>query len=68
MPKSNLEYWQPKLENNRKRDEANIKALCTAGWRVITVWECELKNAVRDERLSRLYEEITADILTAGKE
>jgi DNA mismatch endonuclease (patch repair protein) len=59
MPKSNLAYWQPKLENNRKRDEVNIKALCADGWNVITVWECELKKSVRDERLIRLYEEIT---------
>lgn len=29
-----------------------------AGWRVITVWECELTKAVRDERLVRLYEQI----------
>ncbi|MBS7075878.1 MAG: very short patch repair endonuclease, partial [Bifidobacterium longum] len=28
------------------------------GWRVITVWECELTKAVRDERLVRLYEQI----------
>lgn len=67
MPKSNLEYWQSKLQNNRKRDEANIKALRAGGWRVVTVWECELKKDVRDERLSQLYEEITANILTAGK-
>jgi DNA mismatch endonuclease (patch repair protein) len=59
MPKSNLAYWQPKLENNRKRDEVNIKALCADGWNVITVWECELKKTTRDERLMRLYEEIT---------
>jgi DNA mismatch endonuclease (patch repair protein) len=60
MPKSNLEYWKPKLERNIHRDEANIKALIADGWRVIVVWECELKKAVRDERLERLYIEVTS--------
>jgi DNA mismatch endonuclease (patch repair protein) len=60
IPKSNLEYWIPKLESNRRRDEANIEALCKDGWRVITVWECELKKAVRNETLVRLYNDITS--------
>ena len=37
------------------RSEAELEA---ADWRVITVWECELTKAVRDERLARLYEQI----------
>jgi DNA mismatch endonuclease (patch repair protein) len=60
MPKSNIDYWKPKLENNRKRDAESITKLEVLGWRVIVVWECELKKAVRDERLARLYEEITS--------
>lgn len=67
MPKSNLDYWKPKLENNRKRDEANVNALRGSGWRVITVWECELKKPVREERLLRLYDEITDKNLTGGE-
>ena len=62
MPKSKLEYWQPKIEGNKQRDAKNIAELQANGWRVITVWECEcgdrLKKAVRDERLARLYDEI----------
>ena len=61
MPKSRVDYWQPKLERNRKRDVANKTALESAGWRVIIIWECELKNAVRVERLARLYKEITQE-------
>ena len=58
MPKSKLDYWQPKLERNKQRDAANISELQTLGWRVITIWECELKKLVKDERLARLYDEI----------
>ena len=61
MPKSRLEYWQPKLERNKQRDEANISELQSKGWRVIVIWECELKKAARDERLARLYDEIIAE-------
>ncbi len=62
MPKSNLEYWKPKLERNRQRDAENIDVLQKNGWRVIVVWECELKKTLRDERLAKLYDEITAII------
>lgn len=62
MPKSNLEYWKPKLERNRQRDAENIDVLQKNGWRVIVVWECELKKPLRDERLAKLYNEITAAI------
>ena len=58
MPKSNLEYWKPKLLKNKERDEFNITALRDDGWRVIVVWECELKTAVKNGRLERLYGEI----------
>lgn len=59
MPKSRLEYWKPKLERNKQRDAEHTEELENNGWRVITVWECELKKPVRDERLERLYCEIT---------
>lgn len=58
MPKSHLDYWKSKIEHNRQRDAYNIHALEKKMWHIIVVWECELKNAVRDERLIRLYEEI----------
>ena len=58
MPKSKLEYWVPKLERNKHRDTENILKLQADGWHVITVWECELKKSLRDERLSHLFDEI----------
>lgn len=59
IPKSNQKYWVPKLEYNHRRDIANTKVLKQSGWNVIVVWECELKKATRQERLKRLYEQIT---------
>lgn len=42
-PKANADYWIAKIERNRARDRASAQALESAGWRVITVWECDLK-------------------------
>lgn len=49
LPKSRLEFWLPKLEGNRARDERNRLSLEAAGWQVLIVWECELGNQVRLE-------------------
>ncbi len=42
VPKSNADYWREKIRKNRMRDRKNKKALEALGWRVITVWECEI--------------------------
>lgn len=44
MPKSRVEFWEPKLEGNRTRDEADVAALMAMGWKVLLVWECQLGN------------------------
>lgn len=44
MPKSRVDFWQPKLEGNRMRDEANVAALEAMGWKVLLVWECQLRD------------------------
>ena len=64
MPKSRLDYWKPKLQRNKQRDAEHIVELQSMGWRVITVWECELKKEVRDKRLNRLYNEIVKKFKT----
>ncbi len=43
-PKSNQEYWQAKFRRNVERDLENETKLVAAGWRVVTLWECELKD------------------------
>lgn len=42
MPKSQLDFWRPKLEGNRERDERNQSELKAMGWKYLIVWECEL--------------------------
>ena len=58
LPKSNKDYWVPKLEKNQKRDEENYTVLKNDGWNVLVIWECELKKDVRDKRLGLLYQQI----------
>lgn len=61
LPRSNQDYWKPKIERNIQRDAKNKQKLELDGWKVIVVWECELKKRIAEERLSRLCEEITGD-------
>lgn len=51
IPKNNREFWRKKIERNRRRDERNKEELKKLGWRVMTVWECQLKPAVRQQTL-----------------
>ena len=44
LPKSNEEYWKPKLLKNKQRDRINDRALRNAGWTVIVVWECTIMS------------------------
>lgn len=46
LPKSNLEYWVPKIAGNRKRDARNRLALKNKGWKVLEIWECETKDLI----------------------
>ena len=44
-PRSNMEYWGPKLERTQMRDARNVAELESLGWRVLVLWECETKSA-----------------------
>lgn len=51
-PRSRLEYWGPKLEKNKQRDERKAQELRELGWSVATIWQCELGDGTRlEERL-----------------
>jgi len=45
VPKQNRDYWVGKVEKNRVRDARTREALGALGWRVETIWECDLKDA-----------------------
>ena len=62
QPKANAAYWTAKIARNRARDAAARAALEASGWRVVTVWECEMKAA---DFPARLVAEVR-DQATAG--
>lgn len=55
VPKSNTDYWEPKLRRNKERDEVNIAALKQLGWSVLVVWECRLKDETEVERRVKAF-------------
>lgn len=46
VPKTNRDYWVGKVARNKARDLAAAQALAAKGWRVETIWECDLKDAL----------------------
>jgi DNA mismatch endonuclease (patch repair protein) len=50
-PKSNLAFWEEKLARNRERDITATAQLLAGGWRVLVVWECELRSVGWETRL-----------------
>lgn len=52
IPKTNVDFWQSKIERNRERDQKNISDLDRIGWRAEQVWQCEIKDfQALEERL-----------------
>ena len=49
IPATNSDYWTKKISQNKARDAANKEALKRMGWKVMTIWECQLKPAVREK-------------------
>src|SRR5262245_10901695 len=47
VPKSNVDFWLKKFSENMERDRRTSVALKRLGWRVITVWECEVQSPTR---------------------
>ena len=54
IPKTNREFWVNKIRRNKERDREVQRKLAGMGWNTITVWECELKPAVREKTLQSL--------------
>lgn len=58
VPKTNTEFWMNKIDANRARDLKKISELEAMGWRVIVIWECQLKTVNKDETLSELVNQL----------
>lgn len=58
LPQTNSEWWSEKIVSNRERDERNRSCLISAGWNVLTIWECQLSSAAKDVTLNNLIKEL----------
>jgi len=58
VPKTRTEWWLNKINGNKKKDIENISALKKSGWKIITIWECDLKPAKRDKTLIALLKKL----------
>jgi G:T-mismatch repair DNA endonuclease (very short patch repair protein) len=55
-PKTRTEWWQAKFDRNVANDRKNQTALAELGWRVVVIWECELKKP--EQVLARLQKKL----------
>lgn len=54
IPKTNAEYWISKIRSNQQRDKESISKLQKAGWKVLTIWECELTTTKFPEMIQKI--------------
>lgn len=59
LPKTNEAFWKTKIFANKERDKAAVKALKKDKWRIIEIWECEIKSYNREKTLEKLLKKIT---------
>ena len=58
LPSSNFEYWEKKIADNIERDERKKRELEGLGYRVLIIWQCQLKSNTKIETLEALYHNI----------
>ncbi len=54
IPENNREFWQNKREKNKRHDEIITQYFVSRGWKVIRIWECELKKKNENELIVKL--------------
>ena len=59
VPKTNTEWWLNKINGNVANDEKAITSLKKDGWKIITVWECDLKPARVEKTLNTLLKKLS---------
>ena len=55
VPKTNVEFWRAKRAANVRRDRRNLSALRRAGWRVMTLWECQIGDPLAVARNAKKF-------------
>ena len=59
LPTSNTQFWEEKISKNIIRDSENIQKLLDMGYKVLTIWQCELTSKTRENSLNKLIKQIT---------
>ncbi|WP_321347983.1 DNA mismatch endonuclease Vsr [uncultured Draconibacterium sp.] len=59
VPKTRTDWWLNKIKETQKRDREKEVELNVLGWKVITIWECELKPKSKDDTLKKLVQQIS---------
>ena len=60
LPETNRTFWENKINNNVIRDRKRRNELKKNGWKVIVIWQCEIKaKAKKERRLNRLIKQLT---------
>lgn len=54
-PESNKKFWYPKLQRNKARDAENLTELEKKGWKVLVIWQCQLKNLLELETAIKAF-------------
>ena len=54
IPRTNRDFWVAKIRRNKERDKEEQRKLAEMGWHCITVWECELVPAVREQTIESI--------------
>lgn len=55
LPETRKEFWRTKISSNQERDKKNIKELENLGWKVLIVWQCELKDVLNITEKIKLF-------------
>ena len=58
IPKSNTDYWIPKLEKNVNRLRENLETLDTMGYRTTVIWECEVNDLENNKALMEIVNKV----------
>lgn len=58
LPKTRTQWWREKIARNKLNDKRKRLAIKKEGWRIVTLWECELRSDKKEQTLLRLYRTI----------
>ena len=61
IPNTRTKWWTEKIQKTKSKDEENEKKLFKLGWKVITIFECDLKPAKRDKKLKKIMVDLLGD-------